>query len=166
MSQAGIISVADAGGSTTFVEDIGSAAPSGGILNIKGGLGITTSGSGNTVTITNTNTGMTWTTVTSGDNTILILKNTGYITGGSSQCIFLLPASSNPGDQFIITGFTSLFQLTQNAGQSILFGQQTTTSGASGSISSTSVGDHILVVAITSNSVWKIIDSIGNLTVV
>jgi hypothetical protein len=38
---------------TSYVEDSGTAIPVAGVLNIKGGSGITTSGAGNTVTITN-----------------------------------------------------------------------------------------------------------------
>ena len=38
----------------SFVANIGSAAPVGGVLNIVGGAGITTTATGNTVTITNT----------------------------------------------------------------------------------------------------------------
>ena len=58
----GSISVASTGGTITisstsaaassFVEDVGTAIPSGGVLNIRGGTGITTSGTNSTVTIT------------------------------------------------------------------------------------------------------------------
>jgi hypothetical protein len=37
---------------TSYVEDTGSAAPTGGVLNVVGGTGVTTSGAGNTITIT------------------------------------------------------------------------------------------------------------------
>lgn len=55
MSQAGANSGSGGGGgASSFVEDIGTATPSGGVIKFLGGAGITTSGSGNTITITNT----------------------------------------------------------------------------------------------------------------
>jgi len=56
MSQAGILKVSDSilppSVATEFDTDSGSAIPVGNILNVFGGTGITTSGSGNTITIT------------------------------------------------------------------------------------------------------------------
>jgi len=59
MSQAGVISVAAAGGATSFVTNSGTATPSGGVLNVLGTTDqITTSGSGSTVTIAFPSTGI------------------------------------------------------------------------------------------------------------
>lgn len=52
MSQAGTVGSSTSPSNLTFVEDVGSATSSGGIINIVGGVGITTSGAGSTVTIT------------------------------------------------------------------------------------------------------------------
>ena len=56
MSQAGITNTAGGGGggASSFVEDVGTAAPVAGVIKISGGVGIATSGSGNIITITNT----------------------------------------------------------------------------------------------------------------
>lgn len=51
MSQAGSISVAGGGSAIQFNEDVGSAVPAAGIVNVLGGAGITTTGAGNTITI-------------------------------------------------------------------------------------------------------------------
>lgn len=51
MSQAGLVSIAGGGGAITFNEDVGSAVPAAGIINVLGGAGIDTSGAGNTITI-------------------------------------------------------------------------------------------------------------------
>lgn len=51
MSQAGLVSIAGGGGAITFNEDVGSAVPAAGIINVVGGAGIDTSGAGNTITI-------------------------------------------------------------------------------------------------------------------
>lgn len=75
MSQGGVISI-PSNVAESFVANIGSAAPSGGILNIVGGPGITTSASGNTLTITNTQTS-TLTFQTAGGNAV---SSAGAIT--------------------------------------------------------------------------------------
>src|SRR5271166_317071 len=100
MSQAGMISVAGGGGSTTFVENTGSATPSAGILNILGGSGITTSGSGNTVTITAVGAGFTWNDVTG--STQLIAVSNGYVTDNSGGVTYTLPSTAAFGATFTI----------------------------------------------------------------
>jgi hypothetical protein len=75
MSQGGVISI-PSNVAESFVANIGSAAPSGGILNIVGGTGITTSATGNTITITNTQTS-TLTFQTAGGNAV---SSAGAIT--------------------------------------------------------------------------------------
>lgn len=61
MSQAGVISVEDNNPQipTEFVTNSGNAIPLANVIDILGGTGITTSGSGNTITITNTAAGST-----------------------------------------------------------------------------------------------------------
>ncbi len=64
MSQAGIISTTSGpvppSVATSYVTDSGVAVPAANILNVNGGVGTTTSGSGNTIVITVTNEGFTW----------------------------------------------------------------------------------------------------------
>ena len=75
MSQAGLTNI-PSNVAESFVANIGSAAPVGGVLNIVGGTGITTSASGNTLTITNTQTS-TLTFQTAGGNAV---SSAGAIT--------------------------------------------------------------------------------------
>jgi hypothetical protein len=171
MSQAGALNEQSSGPTppdvpTEFVTNSGTAVPALNIIEILGSGGVTTSGSGNVVTISVTGTGFTWNTITSASNPTQIVAENAYITSGASQCILILPLTANIGDSFIITGSTSLFQITQNAAQYILFGIQTTTAGATGSLTSTSFADHVEIVCIVANLGFKVIDSIGNLTVV
>jgi hypothetical protein len=168
MSQAGVLNVTENNPSipTEFVTNSGIAVPLANTLDILGGVGITTSGAGNVVTITAIGMGFTWTAITSADNVKQITVENGYITNGAPTCILLLPAAAALGDTFIITGNTSLFQITQNAGQVIHFGSQTTTVGVGGSLTSTMVQDHIQILCIAANTTFKVTDSIGNLTVI
>ncbi len=171
MSQAGQLN--DQGGgvippevATEYVTNSGTAVPALNVLEILGSGGITTSGSGNVITISVSGTGYTWNTITSADNVKQVLVGNAYITAGVAQCVLLLPLTASVGDSFIITGLSSLFQITQNANQSIIFGMLNTTTGAGGSITSTGSGDHLTVVCVSTNLLWKVIDSMANLTVV
>ena len=165
MSQAGMISVAGGGGSTTFVENTGSATPAAGIINVLGGAGITTSGSGNTITISATTGAETWQTITA-SQTLVVEHGYICISPGGALAL-LLPAVSVLGDIIEITldGATS-FSVTQGAGQSVRLGNVATTAGVGGSITTTQQGDSLRMVCQTANLRWNIVSSIGNLTVV
>ena len=166
MSQAGPLNGEGSSGNTTiYVANTGSATPIGGILEILGTGSISTTGSGNVITISISSTGFTWNTITSASNPTQIVAENAYITAGVSQCTLLLPLTAAVGDSFIVTGYTSLFQIQQNANQAIVFGMETTTTGATGSLTSTGSGDHVMIVCIATNLVFKVIDSMGNLTV-
>ena len=168
MSQAGPLNENGGGGVDSLIIETnsGTAMPLANVLQILGDGTVTTTGSGNTVTISISGTGYTWNTITSADNPKQIVAENAYITAGVSQCILVLPLTAVVGDAFIVTGLSSLFQITQNANQSIIFGMLTTTSGVGGSITSTGAGDHVTIVCIQTNLVWKVIDSMANLTVV
>jgi hypothetical protein len=96
-----------------------------------------------------------WVPVDSTMNTIQVIAFNAYITGGASQVVFLLPASAAIGDTFVITGYTSLFRLNQNALQIIMAGGYTTTPGSTGYLVSKNVGDDITVTCIHQN-VFKV----------
>lgn len=110
--------------------------------------------------------GFTWVVVTSATNPNTLVKAHGYIPKGAGVVTFVLPAAASIGDSFIIAGYGNLWTLTQNAGQTITLGVQTTTGGVGGSITATQVRDTIEVVCVTANTEFQIINGIGNLTFV
>ena len=143
------------------------AAPNIRVGTIAAGAGATVTNGAGTITIGLAGPmGFSWNTVTSATNVNNILVFNGYISSGAPLVTFLLPAAANVGDMFIITGHTSLFQIQQNAGQSIILGSSTTTIGVAGSISSTMVSDSVIIVCLTANTIFKVLSSMGNPTVV
>lgn len=164
MSQAGFISVASGGGATSFVENVGSAAPAAGVLNVVGGAGIQTSGSGNTITITATGAGFTWNTI-AGNVQPLVAEN-GYINGFAGLTVYSLPAVAAVGDTFQILGQgAGGWRIDQNAGQQIHVSGTSTTVGVLGSVASANLRDCIELVCSVANTEFTAVDFVGTLTV-
>jgi hypothetical protein len=138
------------------------------------GNGVTVTGSpvslGGTVTLTVAAGGTPWVDVTGTTQTIVV--NTGYIADNAAQVVFTLPSTAAIGDTFYITGKASAgtagWQLKQNASQQVFFGSSSTTAGTGGSLTSTNQLDSIRAVCVTAgaSTIWNIISSIGNITVV
>lgn len=77
---------------------------------------------------------------------------------------FTLPTTANFGDVFQITGRGSGgWEIIQNAGQKIHYGDMSTTIGVSGGLQSTNKNDSISFVCID-NSEFIVYSSIGNIT--
>jgi len=151
---------------STYNADSGSAMPVGGMLNIFGTGGITTSASGNTINISGSGGGggITWSTIT--DPTQDLLLGNGYFANAGGGVVFTLPPLCAVGDTFIvsaqnITGWT----INQNAGQSIQLGNISTSLGLAGSLSSTAIGDTVTLVCSALDQTFRIINSMGNITV-
>lgn len=93
--------------------------------------------------------------------------NRGYICIAPGGALTLgLPAASALGDELEITldGATS-FQITQAAGQQIRIGNQQTTAGAAGTLTTTAAGDTLRLVCQTANLKWNVLSTMGNFVV-
>jgi hypothetical protein len=108
-----------------------------------------------------TNSGMNWSTITASQVGLL---NNGYITNGGGVISVTLPLTAAIGDRVAIMGKGSGgWSLVANAGQTIQFGNQV--SSTAGSLSSTNRYDNVEVACMTANSEWQVRFVIGNLTV-
>lgn len=155
----------DGGGTTVpefFVTDAGTATPASHILNVFGGPGTHTTGSGNTITISVAGAGFTWNVVTSANNVVTLAPENGYIAKGGTAVVFKLPPTASVGDTYKIVGYANLFTVTQNAGQSIVLGFGTTTAGVLGNVTATGARDTMEIVCVTANLEFQIVSSTGN----
>lgn len=167
MSQAGLNNVQSIPSvPLQFTTDSGIAVPAANNVNVFGGVGASTSGSGSTITIKVDTTGFDWNVVTSATNPNTLVKENGYIPKGAGAVTFVLPAAAAIGDSFMIAGYGNLWSLTQNAGQSVTLGSSTTSVGVGGSITATQVRDSIELVCVTANTEFQIVNGVGNLTFV
>jgi len=90
----------------------------------------------------------------------------GYIANAVTPVAFTLPATSAVGQVLIVLGQGAAgWTLAQSAGQSIKFGNQTTTVGT-GAINSVLGSDSIYLYCIVANTTWAVLPAIGNLDVV
>lgn len=113
--------------------------------------------------------GYTWNIATGATN--LVTKN-GYISESNGGTItYTLPSAPTLGDSFIVTlgrFYTGgKWRITQNAGDTIWFGDQKTTQ-TTGYLESTGYSDTVEIVAYRSSEgwLWIVLSSIGNITVV
>lgn len=148
---------------TSYPTDSGTATPAANILNVFGGVGISTSGAGNTVTINAVSGGFNWLNIGASQS---LAAQTGYFCSSGGALSLALPASSAVGDTIhvVLDGSTS-WTITQGAGQRIRLGNTVSTTGAGGSLASTARGDTVTMVCQTADTFWVVINSMGNITV-
>lgn len=106
-----------------------------------------------------------WTVETANAN---MATNNGYISNSAGTINLTLPTTANIGDIIRVTNEAGNFSIRQNAGQSINFGNVTTTVGTTGHLDSTALGDSVELVCIVAgaNTTWQVQSVIGNLTIV
>jgi len=142
---------------TSFVTDNGVAIPSANILNVVGGNGTTTSGSGNTVTITVVTDGMPWI-----DQAVSFaaVAQTGYFCTGTITANLPVTAGLANGATIIIyVDSASVVTIQANAGQTIQIGSSQ--SSVAGTASSTAEGSVLQLAFRISDSEWHSISESG-----
>lgn len=132
---------------------------------ITAGSGISVTPGANTITIANTAAGLTWTVITANQTAAV---NNGYFCNKASTLALALPASSAIGDVIEVANINTATgtQITQALGQQIFIGNTNTTSGATGTLTSTALGDSLKLVCRAANTTWQCVSMIGNWTVV
>ncbi len=147
-----------------FTANTGTATPSSNNLNVLGGGGIQTAGSGATLTVAVSGGGFTWTDVTGGTQTIAVQN--GYLTDNAGGVTYTLPATASIGDTFIIVGKLGLATITPNANQQLLMSSSSGAVGVTGTAVATNVGDSITFVCTTSgaSTKWRASSWVGSWT--
>lgn len=144
---------------------VGTTASDPSATTITGSAGVTVTSTSGSIAIAGSGTGLVWTDVSGTSATLAV--NNAYIADNASLVTFTLPASSAVGSVFGIVGKgAGGWAIAQTSGQSIHFGNITTTSGAGGSLASTNANDCIWFVTTTANTTFTIYGSVGNITYV
>ncbi len=123
-----------------------------------------TNGSG-VVTWQNPPEGLNWVEVTGTTQTMQ--ANEGYIASNAALVTLTLPATCPLGQRIRVAGKgAGGWSIAQNAGQNIQFGNQSTTVGAGGSVSSTNQYDCVELLCTSADTIFLVLSSLGNMTIV
>lgn len=96
----------------------------------------------------------------------LMAPNGRYYAQSATLTTFTLPVAAAAGTELQICGLGSGgWVLAQNAGQSINFVNQVTTTGTGGSIASSNRYDGLWLLCVVANTQWVVLSAVGNLTV-
>jgi hypothetical protein len=153
-------------GVSTLTGNTGTASPASGNIAIVGIGAVSVAGSGSTLTISATiPASFTW-----NDNatSLTMVSNNGYLVKSASQQSFTLPTTAALGDLIEIVWVSGAggFRITQSAGQQIRYSGNLTTAGATGTLTSSSVGNTVHLVCTTAgaSSFWVVDFNQGPLT--
>jgi hypothetical protein len=107
---------------------------------------------------------VTWSTVTGTTQTIV--SGSGYVANSATRITFTLPPTAVLGDQVEVLGQgAGGWRIAQITGQSIVYGDLTSTSGTTGYVESTHSKDAIILRALSSTQ-WQVVSAVGILDVV
>ena len=143
---------------------IGSTTATPTAATLTAGTGVNITNGAGAITVNAVGGGLTWTVITA--NTVGAVNN-GYIANKAGTATLSLPTTSAVGDMLAVTGINTAlgWQITQAAGQQIFFGTASTTSGATGTLTSSAIRDTVTLVCVVANLTWNVISSVGNPTV-
>jgi hypothetical protein len=130
------------------------------------GPGITIMNTAGQVIISGTGlSGFVWNDVTG--TSLTMVSGNGYVADNSSLVTLTLPTTSIFGDVIQVVGKnTGGWAIAQNAGQTIHFGDENTTTGVTGSLASTNQYDAMTLVCTIADTDWTVAPGTqGNITV-
>jgi hypothetical protein len=135
---------------------IGSTGASPTPAALTAGTGVSITNAAGSITISSTGSGYTWTEVTGTSQAMAI--NNAYIANNAALVTLTLPATAAVGSSQMVQGKgAGGWRIAQNSGQTIRFGNASTTTGVGGSLSSTNRYDSIELVCITANTEWAVL---------
>lgn len=106
-------------------------------------------------------------TTVSTSGTVNIAPNKHYVSNGAGTITYNLPAAAAVGEIYnLCQSGAGAWTIAQASGQQIIVGNTQTTSGASGSITSTSKGDWIEVMCYVANTTFIANVKQGSVTIV
>lgn len=140
---------------------IGSTAGSPAAATLTAGTGVSITNASNAITIASTGGGQTWSTITAA--TLSAAVNNSYVLNhAATPCVVTLPATAAIGSKIGVRGLAGSggWTLTANTGQTIQFGNQS--SSSAGSWSSTDAGDCCDVECIVANTTWVLTNAVSS----
>ncbi len=134
-----------------------------GTATLTAGTGVSIVAGANTITLNAIGGGVTWSVITANQTAAV---NNGYFSNKATPLLLALPTTSAVGDTIKVININSATgtQFTQAASQQIFFSTASTTVGATGTLTSSAIGDTVTLVCRTANLVWWAETSIGNWT--
>lgn len=123
-------------------------------ITLTGGSGVTIAQSGNIIEISASATGISWNNITV--TSAIMATNNAYQANNASLVTFTLPSTASFGDDLWVSGFgAGGWSIQQGANQQIIIGNQSTTLGSGGSLSSTKQNDGVQLYCAVQNLIWK-----------
>jgi len=132
---------------------IGTTASDPAAASLTPGIGISIASVTGSITINATGGGLSWSTVTAG--TLSAAINNGYVLNhAATACVVTFPATAALGSKISLKGLSGSggWTATANTGQTIQFGNVSSSSG--GSFSSTDATDSAEFICIVANTTW------------
>jgi hypothetical protein len=108
---------------------------------------------------------LSWSVITGTSQAAAI--NSGYLVNSATLSTITLPATAAVGSLLEIVGVgAGGWRLSQAAGQQVVFGNLSNTTGTGGQLNSTHQRDCIRLVCIVADTTWQVVSSIGNIDVI